>query len=149
MIALDTNFLIYAHRDDNPFHVIARTALEKLAAGLVPWGLPVFCVHEFLAVLTNPKIFAAPTPNDLAFAQIQALLERRQTRLLLPTPEHVNVLQRITQGQAIRGAQFHDARIAALCVEHGVSELWTADRDFKAYAQLTTKTPQQLVQVGS
>jgi predicted nucleic acid-binding protein len=28
------------------------------------------------------------------------------------------------------GPAIHDARVAALCRLHGISELWTADRDF-------------------
>jgi predicted nucleic acid-binding protein len=62
MIALDTNFLVYAHRSDNPFHILARAAISRLTQGLLPWGVPVACVHEFLAVVTNPKIFKEPTP---------------------------------------------------------------------------------------
>jgi uncharacterized protein len=45
-----------------------------------------------------------------------------------------------TQGQ-IRGGQIHDARIAAICLQHGVSELWTADRDFSRFPQLKTRNP--------
>ena len=35
----------------------------------------------------------------------------------------------------------HDARIAALCLAHGVRELWTADRDFSRFAKLATANP--------
>lgn len=27
----------------------------------------------------------------------------------------------------------YDARIAAVCLDHGVAELWTADRDFSLF----------------
>ena len=49
MIAPDTNFLVYAHRSDNPFHLIARTAIDRLVHGMLPWGVPVVCVHEFFS----------------------------------------------------------------------------------------------------
>jgi predicted nucleic acid-binding protein len=39
------------------------------------------------------------------------------------------------------GAQVHDARIAALCLHHGVTELWTADRDFGRFPELRTRNP--------
>jgi predicted nucleic acid-binding protein len=39
------------------------------------------------------------------------------------------------------GAQVHDARIAALCVAHGVRELWTHDRDFGRFPALTVRNP--------
>jgi hypothetical protein len=35
----------------------------------------------------------------------------------------------------------HDARIAALCIHHGVQELWTADHDFSRFASLKTHNP--------
>ena len=43
------------------------------------------------------------------------------------------------------GAQFHDARIAAMCMENGVTTLWTAERDFSAYPQLRCQSPKDLV----
>jgi uncharacterized protein len=145
MIALDTNFLVYAHRSDNPFHILARAAISRLTQGLLPWGVPVACVHEFLAVVTNPKIFKEPTPPSLAFDQIQALLTIPTARLLLPTPQHLALLRQLSETAKIKGAQFHDARIATLCLENGATELWTADRDFSAYPLLKTKSPQDLV----
>jgi predicted nucleic acid-binding protein len=36
----------------------------------------------------------------------------------------------------ITGPRIHDARIAALCRQHQVRELWSADRDFGRFAEL-------------
>ncbi|MEJ7726221.1 MAG: hypothetical protein WKH47_04295 [Actinomycetes bacterium] len=35
----------------------------------------------------------------------------------------------------------HDARIAGICLAHGVTELWTADRDFSRFPGLRTRNP--------
>jgi hypothetical protein len=35
----------------------------------------------------------------------------------------------------------HDAHIAALVMEHGVSELWTADRDFARFPGIPVRNP--------
>jgi uncharacterized protein len=35
----------------------------------------------------------------------------------------------------------HDARIAALCVAHGVESLFTRDRDFALFPELPTRDP--------
>ncbi len=145
MIALDTNFLVYAHRSDNPFHLIARTAIDRLVKGILPWGVPVVCVHEFLAVVTNPRIFKQPTPGSLAFEQIEVLLAQPGARLLMPTERHLAVLRQLAGVAQPIGAQYHDMRIAAICLENGVSTLWTADRDFSAYPQLLCQTPKDLV----
>lgn len=39
------------------------------------------------------------------------------------------------------GPRAHDARIAALCLHHGVRELWTADRDFTRFPELKVRNP--------
>ena len=41
----------------------------------------------------------------------------------------------------ISGAAIHDARIAAICLDHGVDELWTCDRDFSRFPDLRTRNP--------
>ena len=46
----------------------------------------------------------------------------------------------IASGRAA-GPRVHDARIVALCLVHGVRELWSADRDFSRFASLKTRNP--------
>ena len=41
----------------------------------------------------------------------------------------------------VAGAQVHDARVAALCAQHGVRELWSADRDFGRFRGLKVVNP--------
>jgi len=41
----------------------------------------------------------------------------------------------------VTGPMVHDARIAALCLLHGVTELWTADRDFSRFPDLKVRNP--------
>ena len=74
MIAVDTNLLVYAHREDARFHAEANAALVKLAAGTERWAVPWPCAHEFIAIVTHPEIYKAPTPLKLA---LQALAEQR------------------------------------------------------------------------
>jgi uncharacterized protein len=57
MIAVDTNILVYAHRAESVFFTQAYGCIKSLAEGRQAWGIPVSCLHEFLAVVTNPKIF--------------------------------------------------------------------------------------------
>jgi predicted nucleic acid-binding protein len=35
----------------------------------------------------------------------------------------------------------HDARVAAICIAHGVNEFWTVDRDFSRFPDLPTRNP--------
>jgi predicted nucleic acid-binding protein len=60
MIAVDTNVLVYAHREDSQWHLQAYARITELAEGRVPWAIPWPCVHEFLAISTHPKIYYPP-----------------------------------------------------------------------------------------
>jgi uncharacterized protein len=41
----------------------------------------------------------------------------------------------------VTGPRVHDARIAALCKQHGVAQLWSADGDFRRYAGIRVSNP--------
>ena len=75
MIAIDTNLLVYAHRKDSPWHTAARGAIAGLAEGRAAWAIPWPCVHEFLAIVTHPRIYRAPTPLTRAIDQVSAWLK--------------------------------------------------------------------------
>ncbi len=141
MIAVDTNILVYAHRAETPFHASAYECLRGLAEGGQPWGIPVACVHEFLAVVTNPKVFAPASTQAQATDQIDAWLASPQAQLLHSGSEHWCILAELTRKAKLQGGQFHDARIAALCLENGVRQLWSADRDFGRFKALKTVNP--------
>ena len=141
MIAVDTNILVYAHREDTPFHDAASKRIADLAEGSATWSIPWPCVHEFLAIVTHPRIYAPPTPLPRALDQVDAWLESPTLVLLAESNDHWPALRALLVGGRIAGAQVHDARIVALCRQHGVRELWSADRDFNRFAGLTVVNP--------
>jgi hypothetical protein len=55
--------------------------------------------------------------------------------------EHGRGCGRSSRPGRVTGPVVHDARIAALCLAHGVRELWTADRDFGRFPALVTSNP--------
>jgi uncharacterized protein len=134
LIAVDTNILVYAHREDSPFHNKAAKRIAELAEGSATWSIPWPCVHEFLAIVTHPRIYAPPTPLPRALDQMDAWLESPNLVLLAESADYWATLRTILARGRIAGAQVHDARIAALCRQHGVRELWSADRDFNRFA---------------
>jgi len=97
LIAVDTNLLIYAHREDSPWHEVAFSIVKELAESPAAWAIPWPCIDEFFSIVTHPRIYRPP--------------------------------------------RVHDARVAALCIEHGVRELWTADRDFSRFASIRVRNP--------
>jgi toxin-antitoxin system PIN domain toxin len=141
MIALDTNVLVYAHREDSPWHDVAAARIVELAEGRTPWAIPWPCLHEFLAIVTHPRIYAPPTPLAAALDQVEAWLESPSLVLLSESEEYWPELRATLQDGRVAGAQVHDARIAALCKLHGVQALWTADRDFGRFPGLTVRNP--------
>lgn len=141
MIAVDTNVLVYAHREEAPFHEAARSRLQELAESSAPWAIPWPCLHEFLAIVTHPRIFSPPTPAARALDQVDAWLESPTLVLLAEAETHWQRLRAMLEAGRVSGPQVHDARIAALCLEHRVRELWSADRDFGRYPALTVVNP--------
>lgn len=141
MIAVDTNLLVYAHRRDSAWHAPAAAVLQRLAENRANWALPWPCVHEFLAIVTHPKIYAPPSTLSQAIDQVAAWLEAPGIVLLAEGDAHWDTLRRTLQGGQVRGPQVHDARVAALCLQHGVNELLTVDRDFTRFAELRARNP--------
>ena len=141
MIGVDTNLLVYAHREDSTWHDTAYARIQELAEGRAPWAIAWPCLHEFLAVVTHTRIFAPPTPLHQAVAQIEAWLESPSLLLLAEGEGYWPELRTALQEGRISGAQVHDARIAALCQYNGVRELWAADRDFGKFPDLKVRNP--------
>jgi toxin-antitoxin system PIN domain toxin len=141
VIAIDTNILIYAHRTDSPFHEAAARRLTELAEGSAAWAIPWPCLHEFLAIVTHHRIYSPPTSVEVALDYIGALLESPSVVLLAETDAHWQLLRSLVMASQTKGGRVHDARIAALCTQHGVRELWSADRDFRRFPALAVVNP--------
>ena len=141
MIAVDTNLLVYAHRRDSPWFQAAHRALRPLVEGATPWAIPFPCLHEFLAISTHSKIYRPPTDTRKALGQVAALIASPSLTLLSEPEGYWPVLERLLVNGQVTGPRVHDARIAALCLCHGISELWSADRDFTRFPEIRTRNP--------
>jgi toxin-antitoxin system PIN domain toxin len=141
VIAVDTNILVYAHRADSPFHDRGRLTLESLAASRKLWAIPWPCVHEFLAVVTHPRIYKTATPAATAFAQLRALQSLTHLAFIAESDDYLQHLERLALAAKAQGGAIHDARIAAICLSNGVTELWSADRDFSRFPALPVRNP--------
>ena len=141
MIAVDTNVLVYAHREDSDFHAIAVRKLEGLAQGKAAWAIPWPCMHEFFSIVTHPAIFSPPTPQKTAIDQLEAWMESPSLVLLSETPTYWLELRALLVSGKITGPRVHDARVAAICLQHGVRQLWSSDRDFGRFPALSVMNP--------
>ena len=141
MIAVDTNILVYAHREDAPWHKAAYARLENLSESRTSWAIPWPCVHELFAIITHPRIYDPPTPLATAIDQVEAWLESPSLVLLGEAGGYWERLRKALKEGQISGPKVHDARIAAICFHHGIQELWTVDRDFGRFPFLTVRNP--------
>ena len=141
MIAVDTNLLVYAHREDSQWHDEAYDLIAELAKNPAAWSIPWPCIHEFIAIVTHPRIFAPPTPLPKTLDQVSAWMEAPGLVLLAESEGYWMQLEQMLRDGKVTGPQVHDARIAALCAYHGVRELWTADRDFSRFPEIKTRNP--------
>ncbi len=107
------------------------------------WGLPWPCVHEFLGIVTHPRVYAPPSTLEEAVGQVDLWLESPVADLLTETYTHWELLKDLLRKGQVKGPMVHDARVAALCLAHGVTEFWTADRDFSRFPDLPIRNPLQ------
>jgi hypothetical protein len=141
MTAVDTNLLVYAHREDSPWHEAAQRRLKELAEAGLPWAIPWPCVHEFLSIVTSPRVFSPPTPLDRAIKQVEAWMGSPTLHLIGEGLGYWMRLKSTLETGNIAGPKVHDARIHAICRDQGVGVLWSADRDFNRFQGLRVINP--------
>lgn len=141
MVAVETNILVYAHLSALPFHPAAHAALTELATSSAQWCIPWPCVHEFCSVVSNPRAFNPCLKAEQALLAIDTLRKTSRVKMIGPGPGHLEVLLEVIRASGASGGAIHDARIAAICIEHRVDEIWTADRDFLRYPGIRVRNP--------
>jgi hypothetical protein len=141
MIAVDTNVLVYSHRREAKEHERALDVMKRLAGSSERWAIPWPCLFEFFSVVTNPRIWksTATTPEQ-AWRQVQAWLASPSMTPLAEPDGFAMVLEPLIRSR-VRGAVVHDARVAALCLAHGVETLMSRDRDFSLFPELAVTNP--------
>jgi len=141
VIALDTNLLVYAHREDSPHHTKAARAVRSAVLSTSGCAIPWPCLHEFLAVVTHPRIYDPPTPISVALSAVASLAGAPSVHFIAEGANHAQILADLLTSGTIFGPRVHDARIAAICLAHGIDALWSADRDFSWFPALNVVNP--------
>jgi hypothetical protein len=141
MIGVDTNILICAHRTDSPWHQQARRQIRELAEGEAAWAIAWPAIHEFVAIVTHPRIFQPPTPLAGALRQVEIWLESPSLRVLGEASGYWTELKAALTAGKVAGGMVHDAHIAAICRQHGVRTLLSADRDLTRFGGLRVVNP--------
>ena len=141
MIAVDTNILVYSVREDSPWHTTALACVRDLAEGRELWAIAWPCLHEFIAVVTHPRVYRPPTPLHDALEQVGYWMESPSLRLIGEGPGYWEHLRGLSTAAKTLGPMIHDARVAAICRFSGVREIWTADRDYTRFPGVVARNP--------
>lgn len=141
MTAVDTNILVYAYLGGVPNHDRAWEALRSLVRSNKQWTVPWPCIGEFIAVATNRRLFDNALSAGEAATAVAGWLGSSSFVQLSEGPAHWSLLSKLIQDLNRTGPRVYDLRIAVLCVEHGVGELLTADRDLVGVPDLKIRNP--------
>jgi toxin-antitoxin system PIN domain toxin len=143
LIAVETNVLVYAHRREAAEHDAARKLLFDLASGPAVWAIPWPCAYEFLSVVTNRRIWKdAASTSCQSWSQLEAWMGSPHVKMLAETADgYPEILEGFVCRPRVVGPVVHDARVAAICVAHGVDALLTRDRDFGLFPELPVSNP--------
>ena len=133
MIAIDTNVLVYAHREGSPKYQAARARLAALSGLPDPWGIPVTCLAEFSRVVSHPQWFDQPFPTTELCVALRRILALPGATVLYPGADHPALFEQAIQEGNAAGNLVFDAQIVAICRERGVSLFITEDRDFDRF----------------
>lgn len=77
-------------------------------------------------------------PLERALDDINRIRQSPSLSLLSETPRHGDVMDALLRTARVTADVVFDARIAALCIEHGIEEILTADRDFSRFPLKST-----------
>lgn len=126
---------------DSAEHEITVRALGKLLAQQMHVCICAQVLVEFWVVATRPR-----DVNGLGLSADEATVRLREiedTFLLLPEPSDIaKRWANVVTAHRVLGRQAHDARLVALMLAHGITDILTLNTaDFARYPNITPLTP--------
>lgn len=135
---LDTNVLVYASNTGAPEFPRAAKLIESVLRGpeLTTLFWPV--LTSYLRIVTHAAILPMPLSPAQAESNVSALVSAPAVRVVGEGQQFWACYGRVGGG---RGNNVPDAVIVALMYEHGVSTIYSRDRDFRKYEGVTVRDP--------
>lgn len=138
---LDVNVLLYASNADASDHARATALLTHLATGpelvVVLWPV----IMGYLRISTHPSIFSRPLSHAEAVTNVDALVTRPHVRVVGEDERFWDAYRKLAVDVPTRGNGVPDAHLVALMIDHGISSIWSRDRDFRKYRGIAVRDP--------
>ena len=90
--------------------------------------------------MSNRRVLLDPMPASEAIAQCRLWLRQPNVRIVLPGPNHLDVLAELAADSAMGANLVVDAHLAVLAIEHQ-AELHSNDTDFSRFSGLRWRNP--------
>ena len=132
MLMPDVNILVYAHRGDERRHAAYRAWFEDLVNGSEPFALSMLVAVAFFRIVTNPKIFAEPTPLSTAISFVENLTAHPRCRRVALAADHLEQVAALCRAASAAGKLVADAQHATVAMSEGCTWV-SADRDFTRF----------------
>lgn len=138
---VDTNVLLYAADESSPRHEAAAGLLAELAGGTPLVYLFWPTLLGFVRVATHPNVFRDPLTHQEAADAVERLLARPNVQVVGEGERFWASYRRAVEAVDPRGNLVPDAHLVGLMNEHGVTTIWTHDRDFRKFDGITVRDP--------
>jgi predicted nucleic acid-binding protein len=141
LIAIDTNLLVYAHREGAAEHKAARAAIVNALNDARGWGICLPSIPEFWSIVTHPKLPGGPSSGRVVTEFFHSLITDGHGHIWTPGPGFGQRLLRWAASMGVRGRRIFDLQIAVIALEHGAQEIWTHDRHFVSVPAVKVHDP--------
>lgn len=140
MVLVDTNILLHAINPDSPDSPQCLDVLTSLLNGRENWVLTWAILYEFMRVATHQRVFESPLTLDQAHGFVEEWVSSPWCTVIAESHYHKKALsQSLADTARLSGNILYDLHTAVLMREHGISEILTLDRDFKAFSWITIR----------
>lgn len=138
---LDVNVLVYAADRMSDRHQRARALLDHVATSPPITYLFWPVLLGYVRIITHPAVLSSPLAPEVAIRDVSNLIERPQIVVTGERDRFWPAFKRVAAPVAPRGSLVPDAHVVALMLEHGVTTIWTNDRDFRKFDEITVHDP--------
>ena len=140
MILVDANLLLYAEDSLSAQHERVRTWWDEQLSGSAPVCLCWPVVTAFIRIATNTRLHQRPLTAKEAVDRVQSWIDQPCVRMIQPTEQHWEILQRMLHEGSATANLVSDAHLAALAIEHNC-ELCSSDADNTRFPGLRWLNP--------